>query len=117
MLYIILPIILASVFLLYNMFFSKYLEKKNIEGLTNNDCDSEKNTLIYKNNSTVSSLKQSVDNLMKQVNDLVLSNTNQESRIETIEKEIQKAQNSAQVAQANADKQKAEFTSNTPSFN
>lgn len=116
MLYIILPIILASVFLLYNMFFSKYLEKKNREGLTNNDCDSEKNTLIYKNNATISSLKQNVDNLMKQVNDLVLSNTNQESRIETIESEIKKAKASAQVAQSNADNKKNEFNNKVPSF-
>jgi hypothetical protein len=112
MLYLFLPIILASVFLLYNLLFSKYLV--NREGLTNNNCNTNNETIIHKNNATIQLLKVSVDKLMKQVNDLVISDNNKESRIQTIEVEIKKAKDAADEAKKEANTKSEEY--NPPEF-
>lgn len=117
---LLLPIILASVFIIYNFYFSKYLkDNKIIEGLENN-CNTERNKLLYKNSASVDMLKEKFDELAKTVNtmnssleQLTQSDNIQTSKIDQIEKEINKAKNKAEVAQATANKQKQEFNQNT----
>jgi len=99
--------IMASVFLLYNMIFFKYFSIK--EGLENNSCDIEKNTLIYKNNAAILEMKSQVDKIMPLLSKLTSSDSNQSAQLAIIQAEINKAKGQAESAKAETDSKMKDF--------
>lgn len=65
---------------------SKY---KVIEGLTegnkNSSCPSDATTLVYKNSGSIQSLQDKVQELMKQVNQLIINDDKQKTEIQKIQ--------------------------------
>ena len=105
-LYYFLIISLVGLFI-YNML----PKTKAIEGLENNgSCDA--NTLIYKNSGTIQSLQDKVDQLMKQVNQVIISDDKQASEIQGLQKLNSKVNDLAQQAKQLEQRQKQQILAN-----
>ena len=82
------------------------------EGLTSDgetsSCSSDTTTLIYKNSGTIQSLQDKVQELMKQVNQLIISDDKQTSEIQKIQQLETKYDSLAEKADelANENKQR-----------
>ena len=79
--YIVLFLLLISLFVFH------ILKKRNLfEPMENNDtCETESKTLIYKNAGTIQALQDKVQELMKQVNQLIINDDKQTSEIQKIQ--------------------------------
>ena len=94
---LLIPIILASVFIIYNLWISKYYNKYIIEGLKS--CGLTKDNTISNNTKKVGKLSIKVSSLSKQLNKMMNSlnkvkNTNNinDNKLKIIENEIIKTQ-------------------------
>lgn len=78
------------------------------EGLENNNksCNTELKSTIYKNAGAIDNLKQSVDNMMKQVNQLILNNEKQDTKISNLQTLEQKYDKVAEQAKELSDANK-----------
>jgi len=61
-----------------------------IEGLENKDgsCSSEVSTIVYKNAGAITNLEKGVDDMMKKVNNIVISNDTQTSEINKLKESL-----------------------------
>lgn len=79
-LYFVLIIALGLLFI-YNIF----TKSKLIEGLDNESCDDIK-TMVYKNAGNIASIQDKINDMMKQVNQIILSDDKQTSQLEQMQK-------------------------------
>ena len=107
---IILPILIVFTFIIFNFIFAKYLKDNNIiEGLENN-CNAQKDKLIYENSAAIKVVQTQVNDLTDKLLTVTssldnISNMNKMNadKISTIENKIKKAEEQAAKAQGQAD--------------
>lgn len=90
--------------LIFLFFFVVFYFSNNIEeGMDNCNAkiEVERNKMIFENNKTINVLKENVDNLMKSYQQLILSDENRSTKLNSIEKEIEQAEK--QMNEANID--------------
>lgn len=106
--YLFILIAFIIIIFLHNLFNIDINNKNTIEGLENNkkNCDTELNTTIYRNAGAIDNLKQSVDTMMKQVNQLILQNEKQDTKISNLQTLQQKYDKVAEQAQKLSDANK-----------
>jgi len=100
-----------SLFIIGLLAYSVLSKVTGKEGLTNDDdssCETNVKTLVYKNSGTIQSLEDKVKQLMKQVNQLIISDDKQTSQIQKIQQLETKYDSLAEKADelANENKQR-----------
>ena len=97
-------IVIFSALILYNLLFKKNI----VENLENSTDTTDSKILVYKNAGMISALQDKVDQLMKQVNELILGtdkNTTNIKQLQTIEAKYDKLARQADTL-ANDNKQR-----------
>jgi peptidoglycan hydrolase CwlO-like protein len=101
---LLIPIILASTFIIYNLCFSKYFKESIKEGLETYDVSKDavinKNTNNIKNlSSNISKIQNQLNKMTNAINKVKSTNVVNDSKLKLIEDEIEKTKNAIDEAQ------------------
>jgi len=101
---LLIPIILASTFIIYNLCFSKYFKQSIKEGLQT--CGITKDAVIDKNTNNIKNISSNISKIQNQLNKMTnainkvkSTNTVNDSKLKIIEDEIDKTKNAINKAQ------------------